>query len=243
MDELSKFIKENAELINNNDFNAVYLGSFFYSDLLRGKFTDVLYDAGIDPLKYLDITVPPYFAYNCKCLPKELTVLSKVSEIGDNAFRGSNLQHINLPEGLKTISFNAFYECEQLTEITVPKSVTEIGYAAFFGTSWYDKQPDGLLYINNILHVYKGIMPNNMSITVKDGTVSISDGAFQYRGIKEITIPHSMKEIGKTAFRGCVSLEAVHYDGTIIEWNKMLGSTEFDKMTRIICNDGEVYQS
>ena len=143
---------------------------------------------------------------------------------------------------MKTISFNAFYECEQLTEITVPKSVTEIGYAAFFGTSWYDKQPDGLLYINNILHVYKGIMPNNMSITIKDGTVSISDGAFQYRGIKEITIPHSMKEIGKTAFRGCVSLEAVHYDGTIIEWNKMLGSTEFDKMTRIICNDGEVYQ-
>ena len=31
MDELSKFINENAELINNNDFNAVYLGSFFYS--------------------------------------------------------------------------------------------------------------------------------------------------------------------------------------------------------------------
>ena len=51
-----------------------------------------------------------------------------------------------------------------------------------------------------------------------------------------------MKEIGKTAFRGCVSLEAVHYDGTIIEWNSTLGSTEFDKMTRIICNDGEVYQ-
>ena len=88
MDELSKFIKENAELINNNDFNAVYLGSFFYSDLLRGKFTDVLYDAGIDPLKYLDITVPPYFAYNCKCLPKELTVLRKVDDIGDHAFRG-----------------------------------------------------------------------------------------------------------------------------------------------------------
>lgn len=37
MDELSKFIKENAELINNNDFNAVYLGSFFILTYSEGN--------------------------------------------------------------------------------------------------------------------------------------------------------------------------------------------------------------
>lgn len=75
----------------------------------------------------------------------------------------------------------AFNSCGSLTSITIPNSVTSIGHGAFEGTSWFASLPDDLVYINNILYTYKGIMPENTSIVVKEGTTSICDFAFDYQ--------------------------------------------------------------
>ena len=55
---------------------------------------------------------------------------SKLTTIGDYAFRGSVITEISLPEGLKTIGASAFQE-SKLTKIVIPASVELIDMAAF----------------------------------------------------------------------------------------------------------------
>ena len=94
-----------------------------------------------------------------------------------------------LPEGfiayngvqVNTYEINrfAFYNCSGLTSITIPDSVTSIGYAAFYNCS-------GLT-----------------SITIPNGVTIIgSDAFYGCSGLTSITIPDSVTSIGSSAFSG-----------------------------------------
>ena len=137
---------------------------------------------------------------------------SQLTSIGNNAFDGcTSLTAINIPEGVTSIEYAAFKNCTNLTSITIPEGVTEIGEHAFYGTAWYNNQPDGLIYINNVLYEYKGEMPENTSIDVREGTVSISSCAFnRYSNLTAITIPEGVTSIGSYAFQYCSSLTAIN---------------------------------
>lgn len=64
---------------------------------------------------------------------KELIVPHSVIEIGNSAFEGSKIEHIVLPESLEIIRSNAFSNCANLKELTIPKSVTNLDFYAFKG--------------------------------------------------------------------------------------------------------------
>ena len=141
------------------------------------------------------ISIPSTVVYNDKTYC--------VTSIGDNAFQGcSKLSSVDIPESVTSIGNSAFSGCSSLTSITIPESsVTSIGRNAFYSTAWYNKQPDGVIYINKILYKYKGTMPENTSIKVKEGTVCISSSAFEgCSGLISITIPGSVTSIGRNAF-------------------------------------------
>ena len=94
-----------------------------------------------------------------------------------------------------------YHECIRLATVTIPSSVTKIGRGAFNKTAWYDNQPDGLMYIGKVLYKYKGAMPDNTSITIKDGTINITSEAFEYcTGLTSVTIPNSVTEIADCLF-------------------------------------------
>ena len=123
----------------------------------------------------------------------------------------SGLTSVTIPNPVTTIGTSAFYGCGNLTAITIPNSVTEIGDEAFGGTSWFNNQPDGLVYGGKAAYKYKGTMPLGTNLTLNDGTVSISPQCFtECDGLKSITIPHTVKHIGHKAFSGCVNLEDVY---------------------------------
>ena len=109
-----------------------------------------------------------------------------------------------------SIGEKAFYGCSDLTSISIPESVTNIGDEALYGTAWYENQPDGIVYIGKILYAYKGTMDGLTSIEVKEETVSISDRAFNncFR-LTFITIPNSIVSIGNEAFYNCSSLSSI----------------------------------
>lgn len=80
-----------------------------------------------------------YSSYSSKtyCIP---TCLKTVTITGGNINYGSfyncsNLTSITLPSSLTSIGDKAFYNCSSLTSITIPDSVTSIGQNAFYGST------------------------------------------------------------------------------------------------------------
>lgn len=180
------------------------------------------YDALVDGIFYnlnaetheAEVTyeTPSYNSYSGDVvIPSSITysdVTYSVTSIGQNAFlHCTGLTSIIIPEGVVSIGTGAFLGCSSLSSIPIPSSVTSIELQAFDGTAWLDSQPDGVVYAGNVAYCYKGTMPENTSITLEDGTVSISEYAFAERSeLKSITIPNSVISIGWAAFMDCTSL-------------------------------------
>jgi len=119
----------------------------------------------------------------------------------DNNISKITLTSIILPVSLKSIDDYAFYNCTGLASITIPNTLTSIGYKAFDNTKWYNDKLDGVVYAGKVLYEYKGTMPDNTTINVLEGTVSIKDNAFNNRnGLASINIPNSVISIGACAF-------------------------------------------
>lgn len=156
----------------------------------------------------------------------------KVTYISDKAFKGNeNITGITLPSTIETIGDNAFLMCRNLKKVNIPESVRRIGSQAFRQTA-VPADSNGLLYVDNWL-VGCGFVETDSpqgngkkvvmmmepmgDLEVKEGTVGIAMGAFDYcEQITSLVIPASVTKISFPIARGCKSLAtiAVHQDNT-----------------------------
>ena len=128
----------------------------------------------------------------------------------------STIMYDNNEYSVVAIDKRTFFLAQSLSSITIPSSVTSIGKEAFLYTPWLENQPDGCLYINNMLYLYIGNMPENTHIDIKDGTTKICTEAFKgYDNLKSITIPNSVNTIEMCAFEDCESLTSVTLPSSI----------------------------
>lgn len=143
---------------------------------------------------------------------KNLIVFKDVETIQSGAYANlTNLTNVVLFDSIKTIGNNSFENCAKLISIKFPSNLTHIGnycfngcsmldiqsgdfpntlrYVgrnAFYGTAWYNKQPNGAVYTGPCLYTYKGSMSEE-TLTLKDGTFAIVPYAiYNKSGIKEL---------------------------------------------------------
>lgn len=140
-----------------------------------------------------------------------------VQTIGAKAFYScSKLQSVSLPATLREIDQQVFGNTSVLRSITFPNgcgllSVNENAFRSG-GTAatsrWYQNQPDGCVYLGDLLFDYKGTMPENTTLRVREGTRVIQAKFQDQVNLVDLAIPDSIFSIGgNRADRGA-------FDGT-----------------------------
>ena len=67
-----------------------------------------------------------------------------------------------------------------------------------------------MVYAGKVAYKYKGTMPDNTSIIIREGTSAITEMCFSYcSGLTSIEIPNSVTSIGDGAFSDCSSLPSI----------------------------------
>ena len=138
----------------------------------------------------------------------DLVIPESVTRIGDYSFASCNLTSVTIPQSVTRIGDYAFSSCYSLTSITIPENIAYIGESAFTMTKWYDdwydNLPDGLTYLGTVAFKYKGIMPENTTVVLKEGTTQVySDCFYGCYNMISLTIPESVTSIGSRAFYQC----------------------------------------
>lgn len=143
-----------------------------------------------------------------------------VTSIGVKAFAGlwsnpnTNVMHITIPQSVTSIGWGAFCNCTRLDGVKIPNSVTNIGESTFASD-----------YALTTI-----VLPN--SITRIEGQT------FFETPLRNLRIPDSVTYIGERAFMGCVYLNSI----TIPHSVSLIGRNAFffSGLTNITIGNGLV---
>ena len=132
---------------------------------------------------------PIYYSKNLylnDVLLTDLVLPEGITTMSDAFAYDTCLTSVTIPNSVTEIGWSAFEDCTGLTSITIPNSVTSIGEAAFSGCT-------GLT-----------------SVTIGNSVTSIREEAFRgCTGLTSITIPNSVTSIGEFAFKDCTGLTSI----------------------------------
>ncbi|MBE5854059.1 MAG: leucine-rich repeat domain-containing protein [Lachnospiraceae bacterium] len=143
---------------------------------------------------------------------KEFEFPSDISSIRDFAFARSGLTSITIPDSVKEIDYAAFYHCDNLTDVSIPTSVSRIEAYAFDHTpylqNFYDNgTADFLVVGDGVLLAYRG---NGSNLVLPDGVKHIAAYAFaENENLTSVAMPDSLETIEEAAFQNCHNLTNV----------------------------------
>lgn len=132
-----------------------------------------------------------------------------------------------IPDTVTSIGSLAFYDCQELKKINIPKSVTNIEIAAFSRSGLTEIEiPESVKEIGGLAFD----CPSLTDAVLDEGIETIGERAFagmmSPTGLIRITLPKSLRKIDNAAFYGCVNLTDVYYAGSEADWAKVSINTD-----------------
>ena len=152
---------------------------------------------------------------------KKVVIEEGVTTIGQYAFYGCEaLESVSLPKSMLYFNNYAFQNCISLKSITIPDKVWSIGQAAFSGcTALTSVTISNASKLQSIADSTFEDCTRLTSVTIPSSATSIGERAFYgCKALTGITIPASVTSIGSYAFYGCSSTLGVTYTGTKAQW-------------------------
>ena len=160
---------------------------------------------------------------SCKSLTH--VSLPSIKSINSSCFADcSALQTVDLGSALESIGEKAFENCKQLTSVRFPATIKAIGEKAFYNCTAikdiYVTDPNNWCQVNT--SDYGGLFAKlpKLHLTNTDGsavtrlvldanTVKIPEYAFYGTNITSVTIPATVKSIGRYSFAKCAQLKTL----------------------------------
>lgn len=119
-------------------------------------------------------------------LKGSVTIPDGVTCIPPEAFKGTSIKELYIPDSVLEIGYGAFSSCSHLRSVRLSASLQSIPSYAF----------EACTMLNEII--------------IPDGVEEIAPYAFKHSGLQSITIPDSVREIGEYAFWGCTDMTAIY---------------------------------
>ena len=156
---------------------------------------------------------------------------------------------INIPYGITQLGNYLFADCDELETVTLPDSVTAIGDYCFAITESVVSTTRGLKEVSlsvNLKSIGRSAFEHTRltTMTIPASVTAISAYAFSdcaklktvkinsalmgsymfthCSALQNVTISKNCKTFGSYMFTYCSSLSTITYEGTIVDWNKIL---------------------
>lgn len=168
--------------------------------------------------------------------------LTAVSSIGQYVFNEAKLGKVVFNDGIKAIPGSAFYNCQNLTSVTIPKDCTSIGGAAFgkctsltsvvLGRSLTDIASDAFTGCSKLTD----ITVNNMTADMNKYNMSQFTALTSVTCVEDSTADVWAKTKGLTEGNGITYiLPDVDFEGTLAPWGAYAAQTwSYDKDTKTL---------
>lgn len=147
--------------------------------------------------------------------------------------------HIN--ESTKIVGKHSFYLCDELTEITIPKSVIKLENNPFSGCSKLDLVNNSDYYhiVDKVIYDKdkKSVIGclnsiNTDELILLDVDRICRNSFWNCKGIKKIVLPKTLKTIGYNPFVGCSNIEFVSESSNYEVFNNALYT---ESRRRLVC--------
>lgn len=196
MSKVTDFIESNIELIDAENWNTFFARArVILTQYNMPELRQVFDSCGINPLKYIDIIPEQWFSND------------------------ETLTYVDIPEGIKEIKGAAFYQCTKLESVSLPSTLTSLGYYTFEKCYKLDN-----IDLSNYPNTSLGsrIFADCSSLkNLKLPKCLEHMGTSTFAGcmnLRTITFPETLKVIDKETFIKCQLLEDINFEGTIEQW-------------------------
>lgn len=200
--------------------------------ILPSTITTIAYDAFEDCKKlafneyggasYLGTEDNKYFALISLSddADKSFKINDSTKIVADCALWGASVEEISIPKSVANIGNASFYSCSSLKNVAMKGGISSISEEAFANCKKLG------------------------TISMPEGVETIEEKAFAYcAALESITLPSTIKYIGASAFSDCELLLDINFEGTMEQWNDVekdhLWNTRTSFYT-IHCTDGDI---
>ncbi|MEX0329789.1 MAG: leucine-rich repeat domain-containing protein [Puniceicoccaceae bacterium] len=158
------------------------------------------------------------------------TVPASVSTIDSQAFSGSQIESVTIPEGVTALNSITFHQCGSLVSVELPQSLLSIGITAFGNC----RKLKTINFPNNLKSIGRWAFSGCReieSIVIPDSVTSVGEFAFaSCSSLATVQMSENLEELGRGAFRSCGNLTSLNLPASL----RLIGDYPFEACRRLV---------